>query len=153
MDQDEPGRNSPHSGGQRPVSTVRSYSRLRSYTGHGNLTRKLCQYSGRKLPPPPLTETPTLYLVHSLVCLLVESWRRRRQCAMIKVADRMTKFMIFVGANVVAPRRPPRVRRDVARQAGLSPSRGNSSRLLSVFDHVTGRPSVTSARRSVISWR
>ena len=39
MDQDEPGRNSPHSGGQRPVSTVRSYSRLRSYTGHGNLTK------------------------------------------------------------------------------------------------------------------
>ena len=38
MDQDEPGRNSPQSGGQRPVSTVRSYSRLRSYTGHGNLT-------------------------------------------------------------------------------------------------------------------
>ena len=38
MDQDEPGRNSPHSGGQRPASTVRSYSRLRSYTGHGNLT-------------------------------------------------------------------------------------------------------------------
>ena len=38
MDQDEPGRNSPHSGGQKPVSTVRSYSRLRSYTGHGNLT-------------------------------------------------------------------------------------------------------------------
>jgi len=38
MDQDEPGRHSPQSGGQRPVSTVRSYSRLRSYTGHGNLT-------------------------------------------------------------------------------------------------------------------
>jgi len=38
MDQDEPGRNSPQSGGQRPVSTVRSYSRLRSYTGHGKLT-------------------------------------------------------------------------------------------------------------------